>query len=333
MDLLGPKKSCCTPSAGQATGVDPAQVTPLTVPKQERVLFADTSSTEGMVRIPAGDFLMGNEQDDAFPGDGEGPVRRVSVPEFYIDAYAVTNEKFTAFTAATGYVTDAQRYGWSFVFHRHLPAKFVERLRKTNAVVGLEWWLAVPGARWDRPLGERSDVKDRMNYPAVHVSWNDAVAYARWAGKRLPTEAQWEYAARGGLDAKRYPWGDELTPGGRHRCNIWQGKFPDNDTGEDGHRGACPVGAFEPNGYGLYNVSGNVWEWCNDFFSPDHHVIASDATRVNPTGLASGTHVLQKGGSFLCHRSYCNRYRVAARTGNTPDSSSANAGFRCVRDV
>ena len=183
----------------------------------------------------------------------------------------------------------------------------------------------MPGACWRRPEGERSSLKGREDHPATHVSWNDAVAYCRWAGKRLPTEPEWEYAARGGLVQKMYPWGDQLEPGGRHKCNIWQGKFPDVDTGADGYVGTCPVDAYEPNGFGLHCVAGNVWEWCAEWFvgKPD------PAVPRPPTP----THKLQKGGSFLCHRSYCNRYRVAARTGNTPDSSTANCGFRCVRDV
>ena len=342
------KKGCCTPSASLVAGARggaPGATTPLregprgidttitTVPTQEPVPFADRGSTDGMVRVPGGEFLMGNDQDDAFAGDGEGPVRTVRVPAFYVDTTAVTTESFARFVEATGYVTDAEKFGWSFVFHTHLSRKYAQTLRRTNAVVGLEWWLAVPGAFWRRPFGERSNTKDLLDHPVVHVSWNDAVSYCRWAGKRLATEAQWEFAARGGLEAARYPWGNDLVPRGRHRCNIWQGKFPDVDTGEDGFKGTCPVDAFEPNGYGLFNVSGNVWEWCSEWFSPDHHVPETPETRENPQGPTRGDRKIQKGGSFLCHHSYCNRYRVAARTGNTPDSSSGNSGFRCVRDV
>lgn len=293
-------------------------------------------STDGMVlipRTPPEGFLMGNDRDDAFPGDGEGPTRRVHVEPFWIDATAVTNEQFARFIEATGYVTEAQRFGWSFVFHAHLPPKYADRLRKAGrSVVGVEWWLAVPGARWDRPLGERSDLKGKMDHPVVHVSWNDAMAYCQWAGKRLPTEAEWEYAARGGLEGARYPWGDELMPGGKHLCNIWQGKFPTLDTGEDGYIGTCPVRSYQPNGYGLYCVAGNVWEWCSDLWNPSEAAPSEASANRQVEPAPPGSRV-QKGGSFLCHRSYCNRYRVAARTKNTPDTSAANAGFRCARDA
>ncbi len=334
------KKACCTP--GKAAVSSPtlaprercAELSPVAaVPTAEPITRADTGSTDGMIELPGGPFLMGTDSPEAWAADGEGPVREVRVNPFLIDRTAVTNEAFGHFVRATGYTTDAERFGWSFVFHTHLPRKYAQRLKETNAVRGLTWWLAVPGACWKRPEGERSSVKGRENHPATHISWNDAIAYGRWAGKRLPTEAEWEYAARGGLVQKIYPWGDELEPRGRHRCNIWQGRFPDVDTGADGFVGTCPADAYEPNGYGLYCVSGNVWEWCTEWFSPTWHTGAGAAARDNPRGPATGTHKPQRGGSFLCHRSYCNRYRVAARTGNTPDSSTANCGFRCVRDV
>jgi len=263
-----------------------------------------------------------------YPADGEGPVRAVTLDEFWIDCYPVTNRQFAAFVAAAGYQTEAERFGWSFVFSGHLHDSGYSGLAG-EAVPALDWWLPVKGAYWRSPEAGSSSIAGRESCPAVHVSWNDASAYAQWAGKRLPTEAEWEYAARGGLEQKLYPWGDELTPGGRHLCNIWQGEFPDHDTAEDGYAAPCPVDAFPSNGYGLYSVSGNVWEWCQDWFSPDFHRIG---TRMNPVGPPAGSARVMKGGSYLCHASYCNRYRVAARTSNTPDSSTTNIGFRCARD-
>jgi len=303
------------------------------VETQPLIRFANTGSTDGMVFLNAMEFRMGSESREAWAEDGEGPVRQIEVGPYYIDAQAVTNGQFAQFIDATGYVTDAQRFGWSFVFRGHLSPKYAEKLASTRAVVGLDWWLAVPGARWDRPRGERSNVKGLMVHPVVHVTWNDAVAYCRCVGKRLPTEAEWECAARGGWNQAEFAWGNTLEPGGQHRCNIWQGKFPHKDTGADGHLGTCPVNTYDPNAYGLFNCCGNVWEWTNDWFCPSHHVAARAETRQHPEGPTVGERKVQKGGSFLCHRSYCNRYRVAARTGNTPDSSTANAGFRCVRDI
>jgi len=299
------------------------------------ISHASGAATEGMVLIPGGQFRMGTDHPDAWPEDGEGPVRSVTVPSFYMDEAAVTNAQFERFVAETGYITDAEKFGWSYVFRLLLPKKYAQSLEKTTAVVGLDWWLGVPEACWKKPEGQRSNLKGRMDHPVVHVTWNDAMAYCQWAGKRLPTEAQWEYAARGGLDQALYPWGDHLTPQGKHRCNIWQGKFPITNILEDGYLGTCPVKTYAPNGYGLYNMAGNVWEWVSDWFSPTWHVPETPETRNNPQGPVEGnlTRKVQKGGSFLCHASYCNRYRVAARTSNTPDSSSSNSGFRCVRDV
>ena len=288
---------------------------------------AAAGRTNGMVRL-GGDFLMGSEDDVGFAADGEGPVRRVSVAPFHIDTHAVTNRQFARFVRSTRYRTEAELFGWCFVFHSFVP----QRLARTvdRAVAGAQWWWRVDGAYWRRPEGPGSDIKARMDHPVVHVSWNDAQSYSRWAGKRLPTEAEWELAARGGLERRTYAWGDELTPDGEHRCNIWQGAFPTDDTAEDGFAGTAPAKSFEPNGYGLYNVAGNVWEWCSDWFSPTFHV---DGPGEDPKGPPSGTNRVIRGGSYLCHDSYCNRYRVAARSSNTPDSSTGNMGFRCARDA
>lgn len=278
-----------------------------------------------MVRLEAGTFLMGSE-DTTFPGDGEGPIRRVRVNPFWIDVYAVSNAEYLAFAEATGYETEAERFGWSFVFHLFLP----EGHPPTQAVPTAPWWRKVFGANWRHPEGPNSSIEDRKDHPVVHVSQHDALAYATWVGKRLPTEAEWEYAARGGLEQATYPWGNRLSPQGKYRCNIWQGTFPTKNTVKDSYFGTAPVDAFEPNGYGLYNVVGNVWEWCSDWWSASYH---ADGPRENPQGPPRGDMKVLKGGSYLCHASYCNRYRVAARTANTPDSSTGHIGFRLVRDI
>ncbi|MDT0429872.1 formylglycine-generating enzyme family protein [Streptomyces sp. DSM 41770] len=279
-----------------------------------------------MPLLPGGTFLMGTQDPDGFASDGEGPVREVRLSPFRVEAYAVSNERFARFVAATGHVTEAERFGWSYVFAGFLPAALRRGAPRPD---GTPWWCGVEGARWNAPEGPGSGLDGREDHPVVHVSWNDARAYCRWAGTRLPTEAEWEYAARGGLEQRRYPWGDELTPGGEHRCNIWQGRFPAKNTAEDGYAGTAPVDAYQPNGFGLYNMAGNVWEWCADRWGTDH----GDRRRTDPRGPAAGGQRVMRGGSYLCHHSYCNRYRVAARTRNTPDSTAGNLGFRCVRDA
>ncbi len=284
----------------------------------------DHFSTRGMILLPAGSFLMGSDY-LSFPADGEGPVREVRVDRFWVDRYALSNKLFARFVQETGYQTEAEKFGWSFVFHLFLPPGHPP----TRGVGEAPWWRQVFGADWQHPEGPQSDLEGRLNHPVVHVSWHDAQAYAAWAGKRLPTEAEWEYAARGGLEGKRYPWGNQLTPKGKHQCNIWQGDFPGRNTRADGYIGTAPVRAYKPNGFGLFQMAGNVWEWTADWFSPDFHV---DGPRHNPQGPPSGSARVVKGGSYLCHRSYCNRYRLGARTANTPDSSTGHMGFRLVAD-
>ncbi len=314
---------CCVPSKARAERLAESK---MSVERRRRVT---NGSTEDMIKVESGRFLMGTESTEGFPADGEGPVREVTLDCFYMDRYPLTNRRFRDFVQTARYKTEAERFGWSFVFHNQLPPGRYQEL-VDDTVAGHEWWCKVDEADWAHPEGPDSGIDTRLDHPVTHISWNDADAYAAWAGKRLPTEAEWETAARGGLEQKVYAWGDELTPGGKHLCNIWQGEFPRHDTGDDGYKGPCPVDAFPANTFGLYSTAGNVWEWCADWFHPDYHVTA---THENPVGPARGTSRVMRGGSFLCHESYCNRYRVAARTSNTPDSSTGNLGFRCVRDA
>jgi formylglycine-generating enzyme required for sulfatase activity len=278
-----------------------------------------------MVSLRGGVFTIGTDSHWAYPEDGEMPAE-VEISAFMIDACAVSNARFGAFVSDTGYVTEAEHFGWSFVFGGLLPEDFPA----TRAVAAAPWWRQVYGADWRHPEGPQSDLSGRADHPVLHVSWGDALSYCAWAGKRLPTEAEWEFAARGGVPEAAFPWGDELKPGGEHRMNVWQGSFPSKNTLADGYLGTAPVDAFPPNGYGLYNVTGNVWEWTADWFDPTFRALDC---RTDPAGPPSGTHRVQKGGSYLCHTSYCRRYRVAARQGNEPDSSTGNLGFRCAADT
>jgi formylglycine-generating enzyme len=255
---------------------------------------------------------MGDIARVGYPGDGEEPVE-VTVAPFSIGPTAVTNAEFAEFVDATGHITDAERYEWSFVFGGLLPDDFPE----TRGVVGAEWWRQVFGATWKTPEGPHSSVVDRERHPVVHVSHSDSVAYARWCGARLPTEAEWEFAARGGTDTI-WPWGDELEPNGEHRMNVFQGTFPHTNSAADGWRSTCPVDSYAPNAFGMFNMVGNVWEWTADAF----------AASVRQLRAGGNSPVLLKGGSFLCHDSYCRRYRPAARMGSAADSSSSNMGFR-----
>lgn len=253
--------------------------------------------------------------------DGEGPARPITLAAYALDAVNVTNARFAAFVAATGYVTEAERFGWSTVFRALLPdgAAFQPTAGPTP------WWVRVDGAQWRMPEGPGSDIENRLDHPVVQVSWNDALAFADWAGGRLPDEAEWEHAARGGLADPRFPWGDEEPDDARIRCNIWQGHFPNHNTAADGYSGTSPVSAFEPNGAGLFDMAGNVWEWNADAFRV--RSLNRVAKVRNAAALAAGDRLL-KGGSFLCHVSYCYRYRIAARSSASPDTATSNIGFR-----
>lgn len=287
--------SCCGPSrpVGSSVAVHPAD--------------GERPAGPPLVDLAGGAFAMGSAE-RAYPADGEGPVRSVQVRTFRLSARAVSNDDFSAFVEATGYLTTAERETWSFVFASLLPDDFPA----TRAVVQAPWWRQVFGATWRRPEGPGSDLDGRADHPVVHVSWLDAREYCRWSGTRLPSETEWEFAARGGLHQRRFPWGDELTPGGEHRMNVFQGPFPQ----PSGAVGTEPVGFFAPNDFGLFNMTGNVWEWCSDRF-----------------GTSRPGQRTMRGGSYLCHESYCWRYRCAARSANTPDSSAGNIGFRVAADA
>lgn len=286
---------CCSPSRGASSAG-----------AQDAV--SGDALTIGMSLITGQKFLMGSDSHHVFHSDHEGPIRPIELDTFWIDETSVTNEAFANFVAATGYKTEAEVFGWSFVFDGLVSAESMAnhlrgRLERPN------WWLAIDGADWAHPFGPDSSFVD--DHPVVHVSWNDANAYANWIGKRLPTEAEWECASRGGLEQKTYPWGDEFSVAGKPGANIWQGDFPAHNTLEDGYLATAPAKSFTPNGYGLYNTVGNVWEWTSSDWQ--------------------GGKVL-KGGSYLCHDSYCNRYRNSARIKNTADSSLSHTGFRLALD-
>lgn len=296
---------------GEAAPVTAPAVTPRAIPP-------------GMVLIPGGEFTMGSDGPDA--RRNEAPARRVKIHAFLMDRTEVTNAQFAEFVRETGYVTVAERpVDWNVIRQQVPPGtpKPPDDMLKPGALVFAppdapvplddpsRWWSWTAGACWRNPEGPGSDIAARMDHPAVHIAFDDALAYAKWAGKRLPTEAEWERAARGGLDGKRFVWGDE--PLDATRCNVWQGDFPWRNTAEDGFVRTAPVGTYPPNGFGLVDMAGNVWEWCSDEFAPGERV--------------------HRGGSYLCNPSYCSSYRPSARMGCTPDTGLGHLGFRCVRDI
>ena len=319
---------------------------------------APASSPEGMVYIPGGEFSMGSlDPRDMVCGGDEPmndarPLHRVYVDGFFMDATEVTNEQFEQFAKSTGYVTVAEHKPTREEF----PTVPEENLVAGSAVFSppprpvplddhYQWWSYVKGANWRHPTGPDSDLKGREKYPVVHIAYEDAAAYAKWAGKRLPTEAEWEFAARGGMAAKPYAWGDELKPGGKWQANIYQGKFPvkGGDSGEDGFIGIAPVAQFSPNAYGLFDVGGNVWEWCSDWYRADYYatLAAQGGVARNPQGPSSSLDPseprepkrVQRGGSFLCTEQFCTRYMVGTRGKGEVRSGTNHLGFRCVKDA
>ncbi len=304
------------------------------------------ATTAGMVRLAGGEFWMGLD-DPAFPD--AGPVHRVRVSPFWIDATEVTNAQFAAFVRATGYVTLAERRPRAEDF----PGVPADRLVAGSAVFTpprqavplhnpMQWWRYVPGAHWRRPEGAGSSIAGREHHPVVHMAYDDAAAYAAWAGKRLPTEAEWEFAARGGLDRKRFVWGAEVLPGGHHAANTFQGHFPHANSAADGFAATSPVTAFPANRFGLYGMSGNAWEWVADWYRPDYYTtLAASGPAVDPKGPASSRDPdepgvpkrVQKGGSFLCTDEYCGRYLPGTRGKGEPSTGASHVGFRLVRPV
>ena len=301
---------------------------------------------EGMMWIPGGAFWMGTADEQM--ADAK-PWHRVAVDGYWMDITEVTNEQFTRFVKAAGYVTVAERKPRPEDYPQAPPEKLVAgsvAFSPPDRPVELDnhfrWWNYVPGANWRHPEGPGSDIKNRMNHPVVHIAYEDALAYSKWAGKRLPTEAEFEFASRGGLDRKRYVWGDEFMPAGKHMANTFQGHFPDTNTGEDGYRATAPVGSFPANGYGLFDMAGNVWEWTADWYRADYYqaLAASGEVAMNPKGPADSFDPsepgvqkrVQRGGSFLCTDQYCGRYVAGGRGKGEPDTGTNHLGFRCVRD-
>ncbi len=307
-----PTSTCCAPS--RPTGVAATEAP---------VVHSGSRAVDDTADIPGGMARVGTDR-PILDLDDESPVRKVRVKPFRMDRTTVTNARFKAFVDDTGYVTEAERIGDSFVFAGNLP----DDAPPSRAVAAAPWWREIKGANWRLINGPGSEAAWRPDHPVVHVSWNDANAFATWASGRLPTEAEWEHAARGGLGDARFPWGDSEPNDTDHfPCNIWQGDFPRANRGLDGYIATAPARSFAPNGYGLFNLVGNVWEWTSQAFK----VRASNkAARSEHAGKAG--YKLLKGGSFLCHASYCYRYRIAARTGNSPDSTTTHQGFRLVYD-
>ena len=311
-------KSCCTPTRGRPHNSSGASAA---IVRRNSKLFQES------ILIPGGEALLGTDH-PKIAVDGEAPLRRQQISAFRIGATTVTNAQFARFVEQTNYRTEAEKFGWSFVFWSDVPASIVE----TQAIAGAEWWRRVDGANWRDVNGPGTHATAwRAEHPVVQVSWHDANAYARWAGGRLPSEAEWEHAARGGRGDVPYPWGTaEPDDGARAKlCNIWQGNFPSHNSGRDGWLATAPARSFAANGYGLYNIVGNVWQWTADAYS----LPAAKHRKQRQQHEALRACKVLKGGSFLCHRSYCHRYRIAARSASTPDSTTTHQGFRIAWDA
>ncbi|MES2731755.1 MAG: formylglycine-generating enzyme family protein [Bacteroidota bacterium] len=321
---------------------------------QTTEIEAGTGSTEGMVWIKSGKFGMGSDNDQS--RKDEYPKHTVAVDGFWMDTHEVTNAQFRAFVKATHYITTAEKKPDWEELKKQLPAGtpkpaddvlvasslvFVAPSQPVELNDASQWWQWTAGANWKHPDGPSSNIEGKDNWPVVHVSWDDAVAYAKWAGKRLPTEAEWEWAARGGQEKAVYPWGNEHVEAGKPKANTWQGKFPSYNANRDGFLGTAPVKSFAANGYGLYDMAGNVWEWCADWYHNDYYQTINKPEGIkNPTGPTKSfdpdeplvAKRVQRGGSFLCHDSYCSSYRVSARMKSSPDTGLSHTGFRCVKE-
>ncbi|MEP7108215.1 MAG: formylglycine-generating enzyme family protein [Ferruginibacter sp.] len=311
------------------------------------------SSAQGMVWMAPGEFMMGASDDEGRPD--EYPRHKVRVDGFWMDATEVTNAQFRKFADATGYITTAEKKPDWEELKKQLPAGTPKpdesRLVAASLVFSppdhavplndlAQWWKWQPGADWKHPQGAGSDINEKDNYPVVHVSWDDAMAYCKWAGKRLPTEAEWEYAARGGFNGNKYPWGNEDIESGKPKANTWQGSFPNANNRWDKFYGLSPVRSFQPNGYGLYDMAGNVWEWCADWYGSDYYKDLENDLSANPKGPSKSYDPMEpampkrvvRGGSFMCNASYCKGYRVSSRMKTSPDTGLEHTGFRCVTD-
>lgn len=315
----------------------------------------ESKSNSGMTLIPGGTFMMGSDTHHARAD--EAPVHEVTVSGFWMDTTEVTNAQFRQFVEQTGYITTAElKPDWEEIKKQLPPGtpRPPDSVLVASSIVfsppdgpvsldnPAQWWSWVSGANWRHPEGPQSTIEGRDQHPVVHVSWDDAQAYARWAGKRLPTEAEWEWAARGGLKGSRFPWGDESVHAGKQKANVWQGRFPDKNTLEDSFYATSPIKSFPKNGYGLYDMAGNVWEWTADWYRSDYYTTAKQQGQViNPRGPSNSFDPQEpsipkrvlRGGSFLCHETYCESYRVSARMKSSPDTGLSHVGFRCVKDL